>query len=67
MYELIVKILGEKDYKKYTIEEIEEMKRILLDVRTEEVRLRKIERESIENSNTLRIRKSEEKTGRRSI
>lgn len=67
MYELIVKILGEKDYKKYTIEEIEEMKRILLDVRTEEVRLRKIERESIENSNTLRIRKSKEKTSRRSI
>lgn len=67
MYELIIKIMNEKDYKKYTIEEIEEMKAILQDLKTEEVRLRKIERESIENSNTLRIRKSKEKTSRRSV
>lgn len=43
MYELTIKILGEKDFKKYTIKEIEEMKQILLDVKTEEVRLKKID------------------------
>lgn len=59
--------MNEKDYKKYTIEEIEEMKAILQDLKTEEVRLRKIERESIENSNALRIRKSKEETSRRSV
>ena len=42
MYELVIKILGENDYKKYTIEELEEMKQILLDLKTEEVRLRRI-------------------------
>lgn len=42
MYELVIKILGESDYKKYTIEELEEMKQILLDLKTEEVRLRRI-------------------------
>ena len=67
MYELTIKILGEKDFKKYTIKEIEEMKQILLDVKTEEVRLKRIEGRITENSNTLRIRKSKEETGRRSI
>ncbi len=43
MYELTIKILGEKEFKKYTIKEIEEMKQILLDVKTDEVRLKKIE------------------------
>ena len=42
MYELIIKILGEKDYKKYTIEEIEEMKSILEQFKTEEIRLRRV-------------------------
>ena len=42
MYELVIKILGESDYKKYTIEELEEMKQILLDLKTEEVELRRI-------------------------
>lgn len=55
MYELVIKILGETDYKKYTIEEIEEMKQILLDLKTEEVRLRRIN-----NVRTL----GEEKTDR---
>lgn len=43
MYELTIKILGENNLKKYTIQEIEEMKQILLDVKTEEVRLKRIE------------------------
>ena len=43
MYELVIKILGESDYKKYTIEELEEMKQILLDLKTEEVRLRRLD------------------------
>lgn len=55
MYELVIKILGESDYKKYTIEELEEMKQILLDLKTEEVRLRRIN-----NVRTL----GEEKTDR---
>jgi hypothetical protein len=55
MYELVIKILGETDYKKYTIEELEEMKQILLDLKTEEVRLRRIN-----NVRTL----GEEKTDR---
>lgn len=62
MYELIIKIMNEKDYRKYTIEEIEEMKQILMDVQTEEVRLRQIERENAESSNTLRIRKTKNRT-----
>ena len=47
MYELLIKILGEKDYKKYTIEEIQEMKKILEDLKqvTEEVRLKRIKDE----------------------
>lgn len=43
MYELLVKILGEKEFKKYTIEEIKRMKEILKDVRTEEVKLRRLQ------------------------
>ena len=43
MYELIVKIMNEKEYKKYTIEELEEMIAILENVKTEEVRLKEIE------------------------
>ena len=48
MYELLIKILGEKDYKKYTIEELEEMKSILEQFReTEEIRLRSVKDVSI--------------------
>lgn len=67
MYELIIKIMGEKDFKKYTIEEIEEMKQILLDVKTEEVRLKRIERETTENNKSLRGEQSTEKARRRGI
>ena len=43
MYELIIKILNEKDYRKYTIQELEEMKSILEQFKeTEEIRLRRV-------------------------
>lgn len=67
MYELIVKILGEKDFKKYTIEEIEEMKKILENIKTEEVRLKRIERETTENNKSLRGEQSTEEARRRGI
>lgn len=62
MYELIIKILGEKDYKKYTIKDIQEMNRILKDLRTEMVRLKQIEREVIEDNQSLRFNSSTKKT-----
>ena len=61
MYELVIKILGENDYKKYTIQEIEEMKAILQDLKTGEVRLRQIERKINDDNNSLRLRKSKKK------
>ena len=67
MYELIIKILNEKDLKKYTIKDIQEMKEILKDVKTEMVRLRRINEQVIENNLSLRIRESKEETNRRSL
>ena len=43
MYELIVKVMGEIESRKYTIEELQEMKEILKDLQTIEVRLRRLE------------------------
>lgn len=43
MYELIVKILGETVSRTFTIEDLKEMKEILKDIQTTEVRLRHIE------------------------
>ncbi len=58
MYQLLIKILGEKDFKKYTIEEIEEMKKILEQFKaTEEVRLTKMKQEVINNGQE-EVRKS---------
>lgn len=46
MYQLIIKVLGEKDYREYTIEEIEELKKILEQFKaTEEIRLKQIKEE----------------------
>ena len=67
MYELIIKILNEKDLKKYTIKDIQEMKEILKDVKTEMVRLRRINEQVIENNLSLRIRESKKETNRRSL
>lgn len=43
MYELIVKVMGELESRRYTIEELQEMKEILKDLQTIEVRLRRLE------------------------
>ena len=43
MYELIVKVMGEIESRRYTIEELQEMKEILKDLQTIEVRLRRLE------------------------
>lgn len=43
MYELIVKLMGEIESRRYTIEELQEMKEILKDLQTIEVRLRRLE------------------------
>ena len=43
MYELLIKLNNELYYKKYTIEDLEEIKEILKDLQTEEVRLKRME------------------------
>lgn len=43
MYELLVKLEQELEYKKYTIETLEEMNKILQDLKTEEIRLKKVD------------------------
>lgn len=43
MYELIVKVMGEIESRRYTIEELQEIKEILKDLQTIEVRLRRLE------------------------
>ena len=43
MYELLVRLNNELDYKKYTIEDLEEIKEILKDLQTQEVRLKRME------------------------
>lgn len=44
MYELIIKLENELDYKKYTIKDLEEMKKILEGLKTEEVKLKNLEK-----------------------
>ena len=43
MYELIVKVMGEIESRRYTIEELKEIKEILKDLQTIEVRLRRLD------------------------
>lgn len=47
MYELIVKVMGEIESRRYTIDELQEMKEILKDLQTIEVRLRRLENVSV--------------------
>lgn len=44
MYELLIKLQNELEYKKYTIKDLEEMKKILKDLKTEEVDLKRKEK-----------------------
>lgn len=48
MYELLIKIMYELDYRKYTIEDLEEIKNILEELKGEvlETRLKHIEEEN---------------------
>ena len=41
MYELLIKLENELEYRKYTIKELEEIKKILEGLKTEEVILKK--------------------------
>lgn len=47
MYELLIKLEQELEYKKYTIETLEEMNKILKDLKTEEVKLKTLEKEKV--------------------
>ena len=42
MYELLIKLENELEYRKYTIKELEEIKKILEGLKTEEVKLRQV-------------------------
>ena len=42
MYEVLIKIEKELDYRKFTIKELKELKKILEDLKTEEVRVRRV-------------------------
>ena len=44
MYELLIKLEQELEYKKYTIETLEEMNKILKDLKTEEVKLKSLDK-----------------------
>lgn len=44
MYELLIKLHNELEYKKYTIKQLEELKEILKDLKTDEVKLKKIKK-----------------------
>ena len=43
MFELTYKIQGEKEYKKHTLEELNEIGEILKDLQTEEVKIRRVD------------------------
>ena len=47
MYELLVKLEQELEYKRYTIETLEEMNKILKDLKTKEVKLKTLEKEKV--------------------
>lgn len=42
MYELLVKLENELEYRKYTIKDLEEIKKILEGLKTEEVKLKQV-------------------------
>lgn len=46
MYELLIKLYYELEYKRYTIEDLKELKKILEGLKTEEVKLKKVKEKS---------------------
>ena len=74
MYEFLVKIMYELDYRKYTIEDLEEIKAILnqfnkqvLEVRLKQIKEQEYEGETAEDNQTLRIEPSTEETRGRGL
>lgn len=74
MYELLIKIMYEQDYRKYSIQELREMKAILnqfnkqvLEVRLNRIKEQEYEGETTEDNQALRIKPSTEETRRRGL
>lgn len=74
MYELLIKIMYEQDYRKYSIQELQEMKAILnqfnkqvLEVRLNRIKEQEYEGETTEDNPTLRIEPSTEETRGRGL
>lgn len=74
MYELLIKIMYEQDYRKYSIQELREMKAILnqfnkqvLEVRLKRIKEQEYEGETTEDNPTLRIEPSTEEVRRRGL
>ena len=74
MYELLIKIMYEQDYRKYSIQELREMKAILnqfnkqvLEVRLNRIKEQEYEGETTEDNQALRIEPSTEEVRRRSL
>ena len=74
MYELLIKIMYEQDYRKYSIQELREMKAILnqfnkqvLEVKLKRIKEQEHEGETTEDNPTLRIEPPTEETRRRGL
>ena len=74
MYELLIKIMYEQDYRKYSIQELREMKAILnqfnkqvLEVRLKRIKEQEYEGETTEDNRALRIESPAEETRRRGL
>ena len=54
MYELLIRLYYELDYKKYNIEDLKEIKNILnqFNGRTEEVKLKRVKEKSVKENKT---------------
>ena len=74
MYELLIKIMYEQDYRKYSIQELREMKAILnqfnkqvLEVKLKRIKEQEYEGETTEDNQQLRIEPPAEETRRRGL
>ena len=74
MYELLIKIMYEQDYRKYSIQELREMKAILnqfnkqvLEVKLKRIKEQEYEGETTEDNQQLRIEPPTEEVRRRGL
>lgn len=74
MYELLIKIMYEQDYRKYSIQELREMKAILnqfnkqvLEVKLKRIKEQEYEGETAEDNQALRTEPSTEETRGRGL